>query len=112
MGVPMQTNVPSNADDQELRATVLDALAADVRFTRLDLRVGVHNGLVHLGGSAPSLALRSQIERLISGIPGVRGVVNRVHAPGAPSPIRRVNLNLASTRKNDSKKGDEHESQS
>jgi osmotically-inducible protein OsmY len=96
-------------DDQKLRARVLDALTANARFTHLDLRVGVHNGLVHLGGGAPSLGIRSQVEQLVSGIPGVRGVVNRIHAPGAPSPIRRVNLNLSYASKNNREKGDEHE---
>ena len=88
---------------------VLDALDANTSLTHLDLRVGVHNGLVHLGGDAPSPGIRSQIEQLVSGLPGVRGVVNRIHAPGAPSPIRRVNLYLSSASKNNCEKGDKHE---
>ena len=58
------------------------------------IRVGVLHGIVHLGGSTNSLADRSQAEELVKKIDHVRGVVNRITSPGAPSPARTVNLNL------------------
>ncbi len=80
--------------DTDIRLAVFKALAEDGRTAPLSLRVGVLNGLVHLAGQAPSLEIWSLAERLAAGIPGVRGVVNRIEAPGAPSPARTINLVL------------------
>jgi osmotically-inducible protein OsmY len=80
--------------DEGLRAMVLQALAADARFGTLKLRVGVLKAIVHLGGSAPSQKDRSQAEQIAAGIQGVRGVVNRIEAPGAPSPSRSIHLDF------------------
>lgn len=80
--------------DENLRATILGIFAADSRTATANLRVGVLNGVVHLAGAVLSLADRAAAEQLAGLAPGVRGVVNRIDAPGAPSPAREINLNL------------------
>jgi hypothetical protein len=80
--------------DESLRAEILDLFAADTRTTSADLRVGVLNGIAHLAGTVPSLEVRDAAEELAKSVYRVRGVVNRIEAPGAPSPARTVNLNL------------------
>jgi len=92
----MSQNEMERQMDEQLRDAVLQALAADPRTAPLDLRAGVLNGIVHLGGSAPSDDDWAWAEMVSARVPGVRGVVNRIEAPGAPSPARTINLNLAS----------------
>jgi osmotically-inducible protein OsmY len=75
-----------------LRDSVLQALAEDTHTAALDLRVGVLNALVHLGGAAPSQELWHLAETIAGRVVGVRGVVNRIEAPGAPSPVRTINI--------------------
>lgn len=82
--------------DDEIRLAVLAALASDQRMARASLRVGVLNGIVHVAGKVGTLEDRLAAETLASRVPGVRGVVNRIEAPGAPSPARTINLNLGS----------------
>ena len=81
--------------DQDLRASILAVFAADSRSASADLRVGVLNGIVHLAGTVDTLAKRSAAEELVGQTPGVRGVVNRIEAPGAPRPSRTVNLDIS-----------------
>lgn len=78
--------------DEQLRAAILQALALDQCTLGLDLRVGVLGGFAHLAGKVPTLELRAHTELVVSSVPGVRGVANRIEAPGAPSPARTVNL--------------------
>jgi len=78
--------------DEDLRATILAAFAADTRIASADLRVGVLNGVAHLAGAAASLKVRETAEELVKNVGGLRGVVNRIEAPGAPSPARRIDL--------------------
>lgn len=78
--------------DKRLRAAVLLALARDADLAPLDLRVGVLNAIVHLCGSAPTPALWERASRIAGDVPGVRAVVNRISAPGAPNPIRTIHL--------------------
>ena len=80
--------------DKRLRAAVLLALGRDSDLMSLDLRVGVLNAIVHLCGSAPTPALWERAGRVAGDVPGVRAVVNRISAPGAPHPTRTVHLNL------------------
>lgn len=80
--------------DESLRAAILATLAADDRTANADLRVGVLNGIAHLAGKVDSLEKRATAEELAQYTDGVRGVVNRIEAPGAPSPARTVNLDL------------------
>jgi len=88
----MQLTLPNL--DENLRAAILAAFAADDRTASADIRVGVLNQVAHLAGTVDSLAGRSAAEEVAGQVPGVRGVVNRIEAPGAPSPSREINLNL------------------
>jgi osmotically-inducible protein OsmY len=85
-------NDPSS--DERLRAALLASFAADSRLANADLRVGVVNGIAHLAGVVATLVQRATVEELALQTPGVRGVVNRIAAPGAPSPGREINLDL------------------
>lgn len=80
--------------DEYLRSEILQYFALDHRFRHDDLRVGVLNCIVHLAGKVDSLAMRSALEIMAKQIPGVRAVVNRIEAPGSPSPGRKINLNF------------------
>jgi len=88
----MQLTLPNL--DENLRAAILAAFAADDRTASADIRVGVLNQVAHLAGAVDSLAGRSAAEEVAGQVPGVRGVVNRIEAPGAPSPAREINLKL------------------
>lgn len=90
----IQDSAP-NPDDH-LRVAILEALSADARTALLELRVGVSNGIAHLAGQAPSLELWSLAETIVAKTPGVRGVVNRIGAPGAPNPARTIHLDIQS----------------
>lgn len=87
----------SPASDESLRAAILALLGADSRTAHAALRVGVLKGIAHLAGAVDTLAQRAAAEALVRQTPGVRGVVNRIEAPGAPSPAREINLNLTDT---------------
>ncbi|MBI5954751.1 MAG: BON domain-containing protein [Chloroflexi bacterium] len=78
--------------DEDLRAATLAAFATDTRIASADLRVGVLNGVAHLAGTASSLEIREKAEELCKTVSGLRGMVNRIEAPGAPSPARRIDL--------------------
>lgn len=86
------TQPPLPSSDESLRAAILTLFAADSITASADLRVGVLNGIVHLAGKAASLKMRDAAEELVKNVHGVRGVVNRIEAPGAPSPARRIDL--------------------
>lgn len=87
-------DTPLNLDEQ-LRAAILAVLAAEVHAAGPDLRVGVLNGIVHLAGSVDLLQKRTRAEELVYDVPGVRGVVNRIEAPGGPRPAREINRVVA-----------------
>lgn len=80
--------------DTILREVVLSILAADSRISSTCLRVGVLNGIVHLAGKVDSVTERDTVEQLVKQISGIRGVVNRIQAPGAPSPSRIIDVDL------------------
>lgn len=80
--------------DEDLRAEILHVFAIDKRTASAALRVGVLNSIVHLAGVVSSLEVRDAAEQLAGRVRGVRGVVNRIEAPGAPSPGRTVHLNI------------------
>lgn len=80
--------------DEELRRAVLGALQADPATAGLGLRVGVLHGLVSLAGAAPAREIWRRAGQLAAGVRGVRGVANRIQAPGAPSPMRSIDLDL------------------
>ena len=80
--------------DESLRAAILTALAEDELTANAELRVGVLNGIAHLAGKVDPLVEWATEADLVGRIVGVRGVVNRIEAPGAPSPGREINLDL------------------
>ncbi|MBN1449569.1 MAG: BON domain-containing protein [Anaerolineales bacterium] len=86
--------------DDTLRKTILAKFAADERTAFANLRVGVLNGIAHLAGVVTALEIRIAAAELAEDVPGVRGIVNRIEAPGAPSPARIVNLNLQNKKGN------------
>lgn len=88
----MQPSISSS--DESLRTAILAVLALDERTAKLQLHVGVLKGIAHLAGNVETLAERDAVEAIVQGVDNVRGVVNRIEAPGAPSPARTINLNL------------------
>ena len=88
------TQSPPPPSDECLRWAILAVFFADSRIAFAGLRVGALNGIAHLAGKTDSLEVREAAERLAKNVRGVRGVVNRIEAPGAPSPARTVNLTL------------------
>ena len=94
------TNATAQNTDEKLRAAILSRFAKDERTVYADLRVGVINGIVHLAGVVASIETRILAAELAGEITGARGVVNRIEAPGAPSPARTVNLNLQNKKGN------------
>lgn len=78
--------------DINLRTAIFAAFAADRRLAAVQVRVGVLNRFVHLAGAVDSLVTRKAAEDLAAQVPGVRGIVNRIDAPDAPSPARAINL--------------------
>lgn len=90
------TQHPPLPSDESLRAAILTLFAADARTacSAADLRVGVLNGVAHLAGRVNSLEVRDAAEELAKKVRGIRGVANRIEAPGAPNPSRTINLEL------------------
>ena len=88
-----------HSTDEYLRDAVLNAFAMDETVASFNLRVGVLNAVVHLGGSVPSLDAWAKAEQIAAGVPGVRGIVNRIDAPGAPNPSRTIHLDLSRNKK-------------
>lgn len=80
--------------DALLRESILAAFAADSQLAACHLRVGVLNGIAHLAGEVPSLEIWHRAENLAGQVAGVRGVVNRIQAPGAAPPSRPIDLKL------------------
>jgi len=80
--------------DERLRTDIRAALAQHELTNGLELRVGVLNGIAHLAGNAPTNRVRKLAEQIVASVDGIRGVVNRIQAPGAPSPSRTIHLHL------------------
>jgi hyperosmotically inducible periplasmic protein len=83
---------PIKTTDELLRELLLANLAASRTRSFSGVRVGVLHGIVHLAGDVPSLEIRQAVADLVRQVPGVRGVANRIAAPGAPRPDRTINL--------------------
>jgi osmotically-inducible protein OsmY len=80
--------------DEKTRQAVLTALISNEQTALLKLRVGVLHGVAHIAGYAPSYNIWKLVEGIAMQVQGVRGVVNRIEAPGAPSPARTIHLNI------------------
>ena len=94
-GMTIQKISP-NPDDS-LRTAIIASLDAYSNTASSDIRVGVQNGIAHLAGTVSSYQEWARAEELTQKVPGIRGVVNRIDAPGAPSPAREINLDLENT---------------
>lgn len=79
--------------DEKIRKEILLVFSRGLEKD-LNIRVGVLNGIAHLAGTVNSMVKRQTAEELAKQVAGIRGVVNRIEAPGAPSPSRSVNLDL------------------
>jgi osmotically-inducible protein OsmY len=90
--VSNKMNIQSQDTDEKLRAAILSRLAADDRTAFANLRVGVLNGIAHLAGVVASIEIRIVAAEIAEDVPEIRGVVNRIEAPGAPSPSRSIHL--------------------
>ena len=86
------TRISVQNQDEKMRAEILARFAADDRTAFANLRVGVLYGIAHLAGVAASIEIRILAAELAEAVPGIRGVVNRIEAPGAPSPSRTIHL--------------------
>ena len=80
--------------DENLYKIILARFADDMSPEFAGLRVGILNGVVHLAGVVATPEARILAAELAGSVPGVRGVVNRIEAPGAPPPARTINLDL------------------
>jgi len=85
--------------DETLRKKILERFTDDDRTAFENLRVGVVNGVVHLAGIVSSINMRVMAAEIAIDVAGVRGVVNRIEAPGAPSPARMININIQQNEK-------------
>jgi len=88
------TSIQIQTTDEKLRSAILSRFAADERTAYANLRVGVLNGIVHLAGAVNSIETRLLAAELAEETEGVRGVVNRIEAPGAPRPARTIHLDI------------------
>jgi osmotically-inducible protein OsmY len=92
--------------DEKLRETILNRLAGNDQTAFANVRVGVLNGVAHLAGVVTSLDAYIAAAEITQSVLGVRGVVNRIEAPGAPRPSRTIHLELTAAnaeRKNNDK---------
>jgi len=74
----------AEVSDQRLKSRVRDALhharLRDQHDTRVEVK-SVHHGVVRLGGRTGSLDDQVRAVEVASSVPGVRGVINDIHAP-------------------------------
>lgn len=80
--------------DESIRTRITAALAAEGSPPIAELHIGVANGVVHLAGQVETDEIRASVEEIARRVEGVRGVVNRIAAPGAPSPARAIHIDL------------------
>ena len=83
-----------SVSDISLREEIINKLANDHRTARVEIRVGVLDTIAHLAGTVNSLEIRTAAETIASGVENIRGVVNRIQAPGSPAPSRTIHLSL------------------
>lgn len=88
--------------DDQLRNEIITRLAGDERTAGSNLRVGVLYGIAHLAGEVDRLEVRTAAEEITQSVAHVRGVANRIQAPGSPEPARTINLNLNEQYKDES----------
>ena len=88
-------NIKHHSEADEIsREEILGKLASDQRTAGSEIRVGVLNCIAHLAGRVDSLEVRTAAETIANGVENIRGVVNRIRAPGSPAPSRTIHLYL------------------
>jgi len=66
--------------DVQMQARVRGALAAQTGMNALHVQTDVHQGVVTLQGTYPSAPMHEVILQTVRGVPGVRKVVDHLHA--------------------------------
>jgi len=61
-----------------LQEEILEELAFDPRIDADDIAVAIHEGIVTLRGSVPSLSQKRAIEKTVKGVRGIRGLVDEL----------------------------------
>jgi osmotically-inducible protein OsmY len=79
--------------DETVRLEILKALTKSLPHAS-NLRVGVISGIAHLGGNLSNRDEWGLAEAVAHSVFGVRGVVNRIEAPDAPAPGRKIDLDF------------------
>ena len=92
--MPGLKGTPLPITDDDLRQEIIAKLTTDERTAGSALRVGVLNAIAHLAGEVDSLEVRNAAEDIAYSVAHIRGVANRIQAPGSPEPARIINLNL------------------
>ncbi len=90
----MTSKISYSQADKQIRDEVCHRLYQNEHTAPYGFRVGVLNAIVHLAGEAPSLDIWELVDKIVAQVPGVRGVVNRIAAPGGPEPARTIHLSL------------------
>ncbi len=68
--------------DDELMHHVALALGSDTRMLGEQMVVRTHAGFVYLSGTASHVAIRQLAAEITAALPQVRGIINRIQAPG------------------------------
>jgi osmotically-inducible protein OsmY len=79
--------------DETVRLEILKELTKSLPHAS-NLRVGVMGGVAHLGGKLSNRNEWELAEAIAQSVFGVRGVVNRIEAPDAPAPGRKIDLDF------------------
>ncbi len=70
--------------DDEIEASIREAVEADERIDDEELRISCRRGIVHLDGVLPSEAERTVVRRIVEDVLGFRDVVDRVRIDEVP----------------------------
>lgn len=82
--------------DRALEDDVSDLLGNDGRLQRVEVEVKVDGAVVHLRGTAPTVAERRLLRRLVGRLDGVHAVWDLVHLPDQ-APLRIVDIGCGGT---------------
>jgi type IV secretory pathway VirB10-like protein len=79
---PAEPARSSGADDATIQSTIDKKMAEDAKLSTVGVTVTVLDGKVTLIGTVDSPALKSQVERLVKAVKGVRTVDNQIIVSG------------------------------
>jgi osmotically-inducible protein OsmY len=92
LGAPLQAD--GGPDDATLARAVVDRLDRDPRLRTFDVDVEVHDAVVVLRGSVPTLADAHKASRIASDVRGVGGVESRLDLATRGRPDREIEFEL------------------